>query len=78
MKIYKIVAIIMLMTLFIGCCPKVEPEIRTVYKTKEVKVPVKCEVPKVICDFSGEGFTPTIKLLECIKEQKEIIKRCSE
>lgn len=44
----------------------------------EKKVAVACEVPKIDCNFKGELFEPTVKLLECIKLQKEVIRICTE
>jgi len=62
-----------------GCslCPKPpQPEPRIIYKVKEVKVPVKCKIPKINCDFNGTNFQPTVKLLECIVKQKRAIEMC--
>jgi len=77
--IYIISAIFALM--LTGCFedPK-PPEKEVVIKTETQKVntPVTCEVPKVTCDFKGDGFTPTIKLLECVAKQKYILDKLRE
>jgi hypothetical protein len=52
------------------CSAKVE--------TVEVKVPVACQIPKVTCDFSGENFEPTQKLLDCLILHKKLLKACTE
>lgn len=41
-------------------------------------VVVGCPIKKPDCEFSGEGFIPTKKLLECVKLQKLIIEECSQ
>jgi len=81
MKIYSSVLILSVIGLLLsGCgrCP--EPEIVTiyepVYKTKIVKIPVKCDVPKPKCDFKGKGYEPAVKLLECVVTQKKFIDTC--
>lgn len=79
MKTYKTILVLLsISVLFGGCYNQPEPEIRTVYKTKEVKVPVKCKVPKIDCNFKGEGFDPTIRLLECIQLQKRALEACAK
>ena len=60
-----------------GCATQHEPEIKVVYKTKIVKVPVACITEPVTCSFSGSGFKPTVYLLDCVILQKKIIDRCS-
>jgi len=79
--IYKIVALVVIMVGLSGCSYKEpKPEIKTVIvtKIKEVKVPVPCKVPKVSCDFSGPGFTPIHKLLECVVTQKKALESISD
>lgn len=79
MKTYKMLITVLIVSIFFGgCVSQPEPEIRTVYKTKEVKVPVKCKVPEINCSFKGEGFEPTIKLLECIQLQKRALEACAK
>lgn len=44
------------------------------------KVVIKpCPVPDLskVCDFSGDKFTPTEKLLNCVIEQKRVLDICS-
>lgn len=77
MKIYSIIAILIAMFLFTGCCTKLPPEQVITIETKIVKVPVPCEVPKLNCDFKGDGFVPTTKLLECLIQHKRALEVCS-
>ena len=56
----------------------VPPKIVTEYKTVEVYVTKPCDVPMPTCDFSGEGFEPTVKLLECLTELKQALKYCKK
>jgi len=76
MKIFSIV--FFLVFLLHGCaskpCP--EPPVVTLYKEKVVYKETPCKVPDFTCDFSGEGYDPTVKLLECISLQKRIIETC--
>lgn len=50
----------------------------TVTETVDNKVAVKCEIPKVECEFSGTGIVPGQKLLACIALQKKIIEACTK
>ena len=50
----------------------------TVTETIDNKVAVKCEIPKVECEFSGQGVVPGQKLLKCIVLQKKIIEACTK
>jgi len=80
MKIFKYILAILSSYLLTGCCDKecTRPPaiIQTVTKTKIVKVPVACKHEKIQCDFNGSGYTPTIKLIECIVTQKRVIEAC--
>lgn len=63
-----------------GCCGKSQSEAtKTVVSTDvvQVKLPVACQFPKVACDFGGDGFVPTEKLLDCIIIQKRLMEKCS-
>ena len=60
--------------LLIGCASK--QTVVSDIEIQKVYVPVKCEVPEVHCDFKGEGYTPTQKLLECIVLQKRALEVC--
>jgi len=63
---------------FSGCCiGTCEPEIRYVDKPYEVRVPVKCVVPKAHCDFNRTTDTEVISsMLECIINLKRSEKVC--
>lgn len=50
-----------------------QPVVITKVEKVEVKVPVKPKIPKISCEFSGVGMTPTKKLLECVIFQKHIL-----
>jgi hypothetical protein len=66
---------------FTGCfCPEPpEPRIITKTETITVKVPVKCEsIKRPKCEFSGDGFTPTTKLMTCLVDQAVFIKACTK
>lgn len=78
-QIIVFAALVAATTLLAGCATTDELKPNS-YPTiiVEKKVPVKCELPTIQCEFKGEGLTPTIKLLECVKLQKEIIKICTE
>jgi len=75
MKIFSILFIMLLM----GGCTTAPPKekIVTVYKTKNVYIPQPCDA-KVTCDFSGDGFVPTKKLLECVVKQKRALEYCRQ
>lgn len=68
--------------MFISCSYKeVKEEFKpTATKTQVVEkvVPVACKIPKLDCDFSGNNFAPTQKLLECVILQKKILNDCSK
>lgn len=48
---------------------------RIVYVPVDVYVPMPCDV-EVTCNFTGTGFEPTTRLLECVIEQKRAISYC--
>lgn len=76
MKTFSII-LIMVSLLLTGCSTKQEPKTTIVYETKEILIPVPCKVPTINCDFSGEGFIPTQKLLDCVILQKRALEACS-
>ncbi len=80
-KYAALIVLFSVVTLFTGCgskCPPTpEPIVKIVYKTKEVKVEVPCKLPEIDCDFVGEGFVPTEKLLQCVVTQKRALETCS-
>jgi len=73
MKIFNIVLITLVGLVFIGCGDPQPPKPTIVYKTKIVYKSLPCKVPEVKCDFSGKGFDPTVKLLECVILQKHVL-----
>lgn len=71
----------MIAMMFIGCSSKTTEDIQpcsSKVEVVEVKVPVACNVPKVECDFSGDNFEPTQKLLDCLILHKKLLKACTE
>lgn len=70
----------MTIALFSGCCiGECKPIIKYVDKPYEVKVPVKCEVPKVDCTFDRNTDTDVISsLLECIIDLKRASEVCND
>jgi len=74
LKIFSIALVLSTMIAFNGCgCT---PEVRYVDRPVEVKVPVKCKMPEVYCDFNGTGSEPAIKAFECIITQKRAMEVC--
>ena len=70
-------SLIVLSILTLTACSKCEPKI--VYRDRpyEVKVPIKCVVPKTECDFNRTTNTEVISsLLECIIELKNNSEMC--
>lgn len=63
-----------------GCVSTVNTPERLVVKQEvvETKVLVGCQLPKIECEFTGEGFTPTEKLLDCVQKQKKALELCQE
>ncbi len=55
------------------CPPK---EIQVQYKTQYVDRPVPCPDQNITCNFKGEGYVPTQKLLECVVLQKRALEVC--
>lgn len=67
--------------LIIGCSNKEPepcncPEPIQVNPTKIIEVPVKCPIPEIDCDFTGDKFAPTGKLLECVVLLKHTLEAC--
>jgi len=70
-----IIVLSTILALFPGCAAKTE--IKYVDVPYEVKVPVKCVVPKASCDFSKVTDTEVISsLLECIIDMKHNQRVC--
>lgn len=67
---------LLIVLFFLGC----SKPIKIVNKDQviEKKVMVKCPIPKIDCDFNGEGFEPTKKLLECVIKQKKVLDLCTK
>jgi hypothetical protein len=77
MKIFNLLSLILAVVIFTGCAGKQEECVPTrVVETQKVYIAVPCESPKVKCDFKGNGFEPTTKLLACIVEQKRALEVC--
>lgn len=74
----KIFSIILLTLFLVGCGEEI---IRTEYlrdvDTVEVYKPVPCKVEGFTCDFTGDNYIPTYKLLTCVIMQKKIIEICT-
>ncbi len=79
MKILSSVLVILIsMLLFTGCAQKHEPIIITEVDVQEKVVESgKCNIPEISCDFKGEGFEPTKRLLECVILQKKYLDICT-
>jgi len=79
MKIYKLLFLLVLGLVMTGCAsePKIVTKDVIVYKYKKVYVPTPCDVT-VKCDFTGEGYEPTSKLLECVIDQKRALEYCMQ
>ena len=64
--------VVLIMT---GC--ECKPKIHYVDRPYEVKVPVKCVVPKTKCNFDRNTSTEVVSsLLECIVEMKQNERVC--
>ena len=73
-KILKILSIIFVALLFSACSNK---ELVYVDRAVEVKVPVKCNVPKTHCDFNKATDTEVVTSLRtCIEDLRESIEVC--
>jgi len=65
--------------IFTGCIFTPEPKVLIKYKIREVNVtkivkePVFVNIPDINCSFYGEGFEPTVKVLECVILQKRVL-----
>lgn len=81
MKIFNLLVLLSIGLFIVGCGGKTTitkvPE--TVVKIETVKeyVVEKCDVPADLCEFTGEGFVPTEKLLDCVIVQKHFLEVCS-
>lgn len=69
----SLLTVLVLLTIifFSGCTKTVYIDVPVPYA-----VPTPCKVPKVTCDFSGNGSEPIVKLLECIVNQKKAMSVC--
>ncbi len=73
-KILKILSIVFVALLFSACSNK---ELVYVDRPVEVKVPVKCNVPKTHCDFNKATDTEVITSLRtCIEDLRKSIEVC--
>lgn len=65
--------------MFVGCTKEeCKPEIQTIYKTETIVKTIPCPTIKVDCDFKGEQFVPTKKLLDCVILQKRALELCNK
>ena len=72
----RILILLTFSILFTGC-PKEPCEPVYIEKPVIVKVPQKCIVPEVQCDFNQSTYTEVIgAMLKCIVDYKESIKVC--
>jgi len=79
MRIFKVLLLLMVVATVSGCASnaKVVTKDVLVYKYKNVYVPTPCKV-EVNCDFTGSGYEPTSKLLECVIDQKRALDYCRQ
>jgi len=77
MKSYKYFILVLVTLFMFGCSSTPDIKEVIVYKTKEVYIPVPCKV-EVNCDFTGDGYIPTTKLLKCVVEQKKALEYCRQ
>lgn len=73
-KILKLLSIVFVVLLFSACSNK---ELVYVDREVEVKVPVKCNAPKVSCDFNKSTDTEVITSLRtCIEDLRKSVEVC--
>ena len=77
MKIFNKCILFIPIVLIVTSCTMQPTKLIKEKEIEYVGIPVPCEVPEVICDFSGEWLEPTEKLIRCISEQKKVIEICS-
>lgn len=72
--------VVVLASVLAGCGVKTitKTELVVDTQTQDVYIPVKCEIPEISCEFKGEGFVPTEKLLDCVIKQKRAIEICTK
>ena len=75
LKMFLTVLAILTITTFSGCSGR-KPIVQYVDRLVEVKVPVKCKMSEVQCDFKGAGAEPAVKAFECISNQKRAMEVC--
>lgn len=76
-KILKICLILFVAAVFSGCGCKPVETVRYVDRPYEVKVPVACVVPNVLCDANQTTYTGVIKEMRlCIERYKEAVEVC--
>lgn len=72
-KILKLLLMIFAILLFSGCSEKIVYVDRPI----EVKVPIKCVIPDIHCNFNQSTDTEVlIKLRTCIEDLKQSINVC--
>lgn len=79
--ILQIILFISCVGLLLGCyknnCDQLKLTSKRIH-TIDKNVYITCPIPEYTCDFTGNNYNPTKKLIECIKKQKEIIDLCRE
>jgi len=81
MKIFKYLLLVSMTLIVIGCGdknPNPEHDVVVVTKVKKIYIETGCKVPNIDCDFTGDGFEPTVKLLECVSLQKHVLDSLKE
>lgn len=87
MKTFNIVLTLVISFFLFGCMTKSQHEkimqgeiARKIESERlniiEKNIVVGCPIPEYKCEFRGNNYMPTRKLIECIALQKEIINNC--
>lgn len=78
MKILSSILLLCSIVILSGCGKEPEPTIITKIEVQEKIVESNtCKIPEITCDFQGEGFEPTKRLLECVILQKRYLDICT-
>lgn len=79
----KIFSLLFIGLMFIGCgvsYKQLPAEKVPVTQIQEKVVVKSCPIPDLsqVCNFTGEGFVPTEKLLNCVVAQKKVLDSCTK